>query len=298
MQQFVKAAKAGDTSAWNILYRQHEPWLYATALRICGNCPSAKDAVQDTFIQAYLKLQQLKNTAAFSGWLKTTLLRNCYRYIQPEYLCNDSTLLEVENCEDEINNKLDLYAQQTKIYNTLACLTETLQSVLLLRNFSSWQSYEQIAKILCIPIGTVRSRLSEAKQKMMELWRKTNADSEKALQEVKEWNNFYSAQFATVHTSLTAREKLLQHFDKNLQLSFTSGNTVFGRGFIEKEIEDDLHYGSCFDEIEVMSSGCLSIVEVCNINSKEYPYRCPEKGIFVLYRKKNKVSKLNFHNSK
>lgn len=65
MQQFVKGAQAGDTSAWNILYRQHEPWLYATALRICGDSPGAEDAVQHTFIEAYLKLQQLKRRQLF-----------------------------------------------------------------------------------------------------------------------------------------------------------------------------------------------------------------------------------------
>ena len=66
-QEFVQAAKAGDMSAWNILYRQHEPWLYATALRICGTSPVAKDVVQDTFMMAYLKLPQLKDPEAFSG---------------------------------------------------------------------------------------------------------------------------------------------------------------------------------------------------------------------------------------
>ena len=73
-QEFIKAAMAGDVSAWNILYRQHAPWLYATALGICGNSPEAKDAVQDTLIQAYLKLQQLKNPNAFTAWLKKMLL--------------------------------------------------------------------------------------------------------------------------------------------------------------------------------------------------------------------------------
>jgi len=299
MEEFVKAAQSGDIASWNILYRQHEPWLYARALRICGNSPAAKDAVQDTFIQAYLKLQQLKDAATFPGWLKRILIRNCYRSLHRKNLTNEPVSFYPENvCEDELNDKLDFYAQQAKIYNTLSCLTETLQSVLLLRYFSAWQSYEQISKVLCIPIGTVRSRLSEAKQKMLEHWMKTNEDNEKAFQVVKEWNHFYSVQFSTVHTSLNSREKLLQHLDKNLQLIFTSGNSVYGRRFIEKEIEDDLIYGSCFDKIEVMSSGYLSIVEVSNFNSKEYPDRCPDKGIFLLYRNKNKVRRLNFHNSK
>lgn len=299
MQEFVKAAQSGDISAWNILYRQHEPWLYASALRICGNSPAAKDAVQDTFIQAYLKLQQLKKTATFAGWLKTILFRNCNRYLQPKYLTRSFVSFEMENfCENEINDQLECYAQRIKVYDTLSFLSQTLQSVVLLRYFSAWQSYEKIAKILCIPVGTVRSRLNQAKQKMQEHWLKSNADNEKYFKESQEWNHFYNLQFGTVHSSLNSREKLLQHLDKNLQLVFTSGNTLYGRQFIENEIEDDLLYGSSFGNIQVMSSGSLSIVEVCNINSKEYPSRCPDNGIFVLYRTGNAVSRINFHNSK
>lgn len=299
MQEFVEAAQAGDISAWNVLYRHHEPWLYATALRVCGNSPPAKDSVQDTFIQAYLKLKQLKNPATFAGWLKIILLRNCYRYSQKKYLNDNAASIEPENfCEDEINEQLEFYAQKIKVYDTLSFLSETLQSILLLRYFSAWQSYEQIAQILCIPIGTVRSRLNQAKQKMQEYWASCHWDNEKYFKESQEWNHFYNLQFGTVHSSLNSREILIQHLDKNLQLVFTSGKTVYGRQFIENEIEDDLRHGSSFDNVHVTSIGNLSIVEVCNLNSSEYPNRCPDSGIFVLYRNKNKVSRLNFHNSK
>jgi RNA polymerase sigma-70 factor (ECF subfamily) len=302
-QEFIKAAMAGDVSAWNILYRQHAPWLYATALGICGNSPEAKDAVQDTLIQAYLKLQQLKTPNAFTAWLKKMLFRNCIRYRQSKHPTNSFTSFETIDAaqkvvEDEINGKLELYAQQIKVYNTLGFLSEPLQSVVLLRYFSAWQSYEQIAKVLCIPTGTVRSRLSEARQKMAEYWKRNNADNEKPFRQAEEWNHFYSLRFETIHSSLSSREKLLHHLDKNLQLVFTSGNTVYGRHYIQKEIEDDLLHGSSFGEVQVTSSGSLSIVEVGNINSAEYPYRCPDSGIFVLYRNKNKVTRFNFHNSK
>jgi DNA-directed RNA polymerase specialized sigma24 family protein len=65
-----KAAGTGEEAAWNVLYRQYYPSLYSVALRICGNTSVAKDAVQDTFMMAYLKLAQLKDIAAFGGWIK------------------------------------------------------------------------------------------------------------------------------------------------------------------------------------------------------------------------------------
>ena len=300
MQEFIKAAQSGDTSAWNIIYKQHYPWLYAVALRLCGNSPEAKDAVQDTFIQAYLNLHQLKEDTAFPAWLKTILFRCCYSYSKPKITVESIENFHIENDkfrEDEINYKLDKYAEQTSLFEVLALIPETLRSAVLLRYFSGWKSYEQIAQILSVPIGTIRSRLNESRKKMTEIWMRHNTDNEKSFREADEWNHFYGNYFGTVHTSLHSREKFTQHLDKNLHLVFTSGKTAYGRKLIEKEIEEDLLHGNSFAEIEVMTSGSISIVEVKNINSKEYPARCPESGIFVLYRSNNKINRLNLHNS-
>src|SRR3954451_13499303 len=103
MQEFVKAAQAGDTSAWNFLFRQHYPWMYATALHICGNNAAAKDAVQETFVNAYLKLHQLKDITAFPGWLKTSLARYCYRNLGNDliYTCEDISSIEPHRLWDD-----------------------------------------------------------------------------------------------------------------------------------------------------------------------------------------------------
>lgn len=298
MQEFIKAAKAGDSSAWSMLYSQHKPWLYATALRICGNDPVAKDAVQDTFIQAFLKLSQLKDLTAFAGWLKTILVRNCYRNKQQKIVCDISSVGfdPGDYWEDEINKQLDLYAGQSQLYDALGNLSDSLQSVLLLRYFSSWQSYEQIAKILCVPVGTVRSRLNQAKQKMAERWLQNN-DDDKALNEAREWDSIYHGYFENMYNSLSCRERFINHIDKNLQLIFTSGKTDYGTEPLKRMIEEDITYGIRLSNIQVMSSGAISIVEMQNINPAEHPDHCPESGVIVLYRNKNKVVKLNLHNS-
>ena len=61
IEQYVKAAQFGEEAAWNVLYQHYYPSLYATALRISKDIDNAKDAVQDTFIKAHLKLAQLKD---------------------------------------------------------------------------------------------------------------------------------------------------------------------------------------------------------------------------------------------
>jgi RNA polymerase sigma factor (sigma-70 family) len=256
--------------------------------------------VQETFISAYLKLGQLKDPAALAGWLKTTLTRYCHKSKKQKSLYAGAyahILPADEECNDEINRKLDLYAQHSQLYAAVACLSGTLQSVLLLRYFSNWQAYEQIAQVLCLPVGTVRSRLNQAKQKIIQYWQQCSDDNDTAYREAQQWNYLYNSYFSGLHSALSCREKLLQHLDKDLHLVFTSGKTAFGRQLIEKEIEGDLLHGNVFGDIQVISSGRLSIIELQNINSPEYPDRCPESSILLMFRDKNKVTRMNLHNS-
>lgn len=297
--QFVKAAQGGDVVAWNFLYRKHYPWMYATALRICGNNPAAKDAVQETFVTAYLKLQQLKDSTALAGWLKTILVRFC-KHNTPHQLILDNDFVSFNDnrfCEDELNKALDCYERNTKIYSSLNQLSDALQSVLLLRYFSNWSSYENIAALLQIPVGTVRSRLNQAKQKLAQYWAEGNDDSDSAFRKASEWNSLYYEYFSNVYTSLPYREKLIEHFDKNLRIAFTSGKTGVGRSVVQRLIEDDIVHGNSFGALEVSSSGNVSVIECTNINPKEYPYRCPESTVFVLHRMGNVAICINLHNS-
>ena len=299
-QQFLKAARAGDNAAWKVLYRQHYPWMYATALRICGNNATTKDAVQEAFVTAYLKLQQLKDAEAFAGWLKTILIRICQRERQRQSCknCNEFSAFESTHFyDDEINRKMDWYSRQSKIYNSLSGLSHTLQSVLLLRYFSNWSSYEEIAAILSIPVGTVRSRLNQVKQKLADSWAQSNDYDDAAFKQASEWNGLYNEYFGNVYSSLPLREKLIEHFDKHVQVIFTSGKSAIGSKIIRQSIEDDILYGNSFAGLEVITSGSISIVECSNINPKEYPDRCPDRTAFVLQRTGKMVTHFTLHHS-
>ena len=301
MQENIRLAQAGDRKAWNAIYQAHYPWLFATALRTCGNTPVAREIVQETFIQAYVKIQQLKDPAAFSAWIKMILLRYCYR--KPKNHERNTTnkiigLSDIDLWEDEIACKLDRHGMQAKVHDSLAELSENLRAVTLLRFFSSWNSYEQIASVLCIPVGTVRSRLNQVRNKLSVHWMNGSRACDLALKQAEEWNDLYLNYFGNIHFSPTHREKLIGHMEKNLQVAFTSGKVAFGRSLIEKEIAEDLIYGNSFKNLQVASNGSISVVEVHNSNSREYPDRCPESSVLVLYRTKGRISRLQMHNSK
>lgn len=297
---WVRSACCGDQQAWNFLYRSCYANLYRIALEICGNTPYAKDSVQDAFMIAYLKLSQLKEPVAFFSWMERICINCCYRVINKNRFNGSHANLPLEGdqwWEDQVDRKFDHISTEARIFDALVGLPEILRITLLIRYFTNFQSYQEIALILGIPVGTVRSRLHEAKQKMVELWKSNEEHNNRHLREAEEWNGFYFENLGLIHWSLEARNTFYNHLSGDIQFSFTSGKTDFGRPVIQKEIEEDIRHGSFFSDLKVSTSNNISVIEAFNMNSEEFPDRCPESTLLVLYRKGREVVKASLHNS-
>lgn len=291
-------AKAGESLAWSRLYEKHYPWLYAFALKYCPTISEAQDVVQETFVSAYLKLHQLKDPVAFPAWIKTILVRQCLSARATNAL-NSRMEYSLHPGLNDFSEKAEQFIEEeftkAKLHNRLATLPEVLRGVLLLRYFSGWNSYEHISKILNIPVGTVRSRLNQAKTKLLQTWKNVKADSDGYFH-VDPWNEFYTHHFSNLYFSLNCRDKFLDHLNKNIELCRT-GTVVYGRHWIEQEIEGDMVHGSYFSDVNVVGSGNISIIEVLTQNSSEHPDRCPAKSAIILFRGQNKVERLHLYHS-
>jgi hypothetical protein len=90
---------------------------------------------------------------------------------------------------------------------------------------------------------------------------------------------------------------MLNHFDPALHMQFTSGKIGKGRIILEREINDDLKFGSRLKVKEVFSSGNLSVLEGHNLNSREYPDRCPPATTVLLLRNNDKVESIQIFDS-
>lgn len=295
--QAVRAAQNGEESSWGLLYQYYNPKLYAAALAICAALPESKDLVQDTFLAAYLKLSQLKDAENFEGWIRKILERNCYRVLSKnrEKKKEDFGSIAASELIDDIEKRFDQPFYHSQLYKALTELPETLLSTLLLRYFSSYSSYRDIADIFSIPIGTVRSRLSEAKQKLIEKWNKPSGGNFNAFHESNTWNQFYYEVFSGAHHSETDRKKLLSHLGKNVRIVFSGGISHVGSGAFENLIIDDHKHSSWLTPVKVISCGNLSIIEIKHFNSVEHPNHCPPKSVAVLRREKSEVRKMTLH---
>jgi RNA polymerase sigma factor (sigma-70 family) len=295
---WVKAARAGEKHSWNDLYQFYYSPLYATALHICSNSTIAKDLVQDAFMVAYLKLPQLKDTTAFSSWIRKILFHTYYSSFRKKRLNSYVTSLPVEPdswWEDEINKKFEAVSTKSKLYTLLANLPDTLRTVLLLRYFSNFQSYEEIAAILSVPVGTVRSRLNHAKSKLFELWNEHKTDNIKIFKESEEWNHFYYSTCSGIHEHDDCKDRFMQHLQKNIKIIFPGGKSNFGSHLFEAKIFDDREFGSWLMPTNVVSCGDTSVIEVRHFNSPEHPDHCPHSSILVLHRDKQKADRMHLH---
>ncbi len=153
-----------------------ERMLYKAAFQYTGSHFDAEDLVQETFLAAFRSRHQLKDRRKFKRWL-FVILRNHFlkrvgrrrggpeqEYddrIDYDYIDHLETFAARENALQALERK----ATATEVHQQLKRLPERYRSVLILYYLQEF-SYQEIADMLAIPLGTVMSRLSRGKQRL------------------------------------------------------------------------------------------------------------------------------------
>ena len=164
----VAATLAGDRSAFGQLVDRYQDRLVNSVTRLVGEREEACDVVQDAFVQAYTKLNTFRGEAAFFTWLyriafnlAMTLLRRRRRHAS---LDRSRDELGHEPMDTGPGPELGAAADEyvALVHAALANLDPDQRQVIVLRELEGC-TYEQIAEIADIPVGTVRSRLYRAR---------------------------------------------------------------------------------------------------------------------------------------
>lgn len=174
--KLVQRVVSGDTEAFSSLVLAYEKQVFNIALRMVGNREDAEDISQESFIKAYNSLSNFRGDASFSSWLFRIVSNTCLDHLRK--IKNRQTLsLSTEN-EDEETEEYDiaddsfspeelLEKRLTKesIQRGLEELSEEHRTVLVLREIQGL-SYDEIAQMLEIESGTVKSRIARARKKL------------------------------------------------------------------------------------------------------------------------------------
>ena len=143
------------------LINENKLKIYKTAMAILKNSEDVNDAIQDTMLSAYKNIYSLKNKEYFKTWIITILRNKCFDIIKK----NRNVLNFDENLVDGIENYYDTYKIESSLERILSQLDEELREVTVLYYYDEL-NIKDIAKIIKIPEGTIKSRLSRAREKI------------------------------------------------------------------------------------------------------------------------------------
>jgi RNA polymerase sigma-70 factor (ECF subfamily) len=182
-QLLVTRFKGGDATAFDEMVSRHWGRIYAMVHQLLRNPQDAEEVTQDAFIRAHRGLGNFRGDAAFSTWLyqiATNLARNRYWYWWRRKrdksvsidapVGHDSTLTLADVIPAEAESPDDLTVTQEFVDRVAAGMEKLGQKhreILILRNVKNL-SYEEIADILHLTVGTVKSRIARARDSLRE----------------------------------------------------------------------------------------------------------------------------------
>jgi RNA polymerase sigma-70 factor (ECF subfamily) len=164
----VRRIQRGETETFEILVRRHEKAIFNVVYRMLGDYDDAAETAQEVFLSAYRAIGQFRGDANFSTWLYRIALNHAstrrkstssrQRRLVPiddTELVDDVELGPAETLEKkEIRQRVQRALKELQPEDAMVILLRDLQDI----------AYEDVARVLNIPVGTVKSRLHRARQ--------------------------------------------------------------------------------------------------------------------------------------
>jgi len=178
-ESLIADAQKGKVDAFNELVLTYQQQVYNLAYRIMGDPASAADATQDAFISAYQSLSRFRG-GSFKSYLLRIVTNRCYDELRRRKRRPATSFEDVEIDEDAnpmlVNGgeNPEEYAERQEMARVLQAGIEALppdQRIALVLSDVQGMSYEEIAEVMEIALGTVKSRLARGRSKLRDYLR-------------------------------------------------------------------------------------------------------------------------------
>jgi len=172
--RLIQRASNGDAAAFNSLMGMHERRMYAVALRMCGNPEDAQDCLQEAMLRVYRAISGFKAQSSFSTWVYRITMNTCLdelrkRKNRPNTSLDsllDSGWSPIDRGESPERRTMRREMRRS----LMACMSELpddMRAAVLLRDVQGY-SYDEIASMLNVNVGTIKSRISRGREKLRE----------------------------------------------------------------------------------------------------------------------------------
>jgi RNA polymerase sigma-70 factor (ECF subfamily) len=171
-QHLIQRAQKGDQEAFSALVTEHQRYVYNLALRVLKNEEEALDLTQETFVRAWTALPNFRGQSQFRTWLYRIVTNLCYNRLPNlrrslNELGHD-VIAELPDTEIHFDNPahaLESRELRSYLHQAIDHLDENYRLLISLR-YQNELSYEEIAAMLNLPLGTVKTGLFRAKEQL------------------------------------------------------------------------------------------------------------------------------------
>ena len=173
-KKLIERASGGDPSAFNRLMAQHENRMYAVALRMCANREDAQDCLQEAMLRVYRAIGSFKGQSTFSTWVYRITMNTCLDELRRKKNRQNTSL---DNLVDMGWSPTDggagpekqalMHEMREKMHGAIRELPDDMRAAVVLRDIQGF-SYDEIAQMLEINVGTIKSRISRGREKLRE----------------------------------------------------------------------------------------------------------------------------------
>jgi RNA polymerase sigma-70 factor (ECF subfamily) len=176
-QEAIRAVRAGDREAFRRLVDRHSGSVFNLAYRMTGNAADAEDLTQESFLQAFARLQDFRLGARFHPWIYTIALNLCRSHLRRRSLSRwlwparsdepaRSAPREPPARSPDPEQELLAREAELRLRGAIQGLPARYREVFVLRQ-AQGLSYEEIASVLGLPLGTVEVRLFRARRRLL-----------------------------------------------------------------------------------------------------------------------------------
>jgi len=175
-QEAIRSVLAGDREAFRRLVDRHARSILNLAYRMTGNAADAEDLTQESFLQAYSRLGEFRLGSRFHPWIYTIALNLCRSHLRRKSLvrwlapARERERPAVEESRDGAPDpEQELLGQEAErcLRDAIEALPSKYREVFVLRQ-AQGLSYEEIAALLELPLGTVETRLFRARRRLVQ----------------------------------------------------------------------------------------------------------------------------------
>jgi RNA polymerase sigma-70 factor (ECF subfamily) len=167
----------GNTAAFGELVARHQDRLFNSVVRLVDHTEDARDVVQEAFLHAYQSLRSFKGDSLFFTWLYRIAVNAAISMKRKQRVVlrmhstgeNSQAIDPLDPSEsNRPGHAIEMAEEERSVHEALQKLSPEHRAVLIMRDMEGMK-YEEIAEVLNVPVGTIRSRLHRARLEMRDV---------------------------------------------------------------------------------------------------------------------------------